>query len=290
MITSAAAAWSWTSNSYRFLVGGLLLLSSCASIGQSGDGVEQDFHVVAPSVDLREEVTQLMGVLLPQMSTAFRTPVEGTIFVTLTPDCESERVLRAPAFSTSEGIVVRDADPSKLAGYIGHELLHTVVRYRASFWNTLPIFLEEGICSLVELGLNGVQEIVIEGYLPRAMVEHFLGLRLQDLNSLERDQHVGTYRLAMYVVVLLGFDRIEELSHRACEEGHAVIPSEWVLEAVDQAESLRHSGRSTPLPSSVDPLFGKIEALGPRSETLTMQVDCNGHDFTSDAALRRGSP
>lgn len=220
-----------------------------------------------------------MGDLLPQITAAFGNPVGGTVFVEVVPDCRSALAKRSPAFSTSSGIVVYDMDPGRIAGILGHEIVHVVVHHRTSFWNTLPIVLEEGLCCLVDYGLTGTSKVVIEGYTPTVLVEHYLRLRLDDLNAQEGDEVRATYRMATYVAGLLGFERLEALARRAYSQGHAVIPTEWILAAVEEAEILRHSNDPLAPSSELDPLFGRIEASVPRTTTVTIRADFPGRKF-----------
>lgn len=218
-----------------------------------------------------------MGDLLPQIAAAFGDPVGDTVFVAVVPDCQSGQAQRSAALSSSSGILVYDTDPGRIAGTLGHEIVHMVVHYRTSFWNTLPILLEEGLCCLVDYGLSGASEVVLEGYVPTSVVEHYLGLRLDDLHAQEGDDARATYRMAAYLAGLLGFDRLEALARRADSEGHAVIPTEWILAAVEEVERLRHSDR--PPLSALDPLFGRIEAPVPRETTVRIRADFPGRAF-----------
>lgn len=264
------------------VLAGLLFLSSCASGERCED--RADFHVLAPSAELEGRVDRIMGDLLPQIAAAFGDPVGGTVFVAISPDCQSGQARRSAAISTSSGILVYDADPASLTGTLGHEIVHVVVSYRASFWNTLPVLLEEGLCCLVDHGLTGAREVVLDGYVPTSVVEHYLGFGFEDLQAQEGDDLHATYRVATYLAGLLGFDGLEALARRAHEEGHAVVPTEWALEAVERVERLRHLDPSVPPSSSLDPLFGRIEASVPREKTVRIRADFPGHEYETARA------
>ncbi len=237
-----------------------------------------DFRVLAPTVELHGKVAQIMDDLLPQIAAAFGNPVGETVFVAVAPDCQSAQ-LKSGAISGSGGILLYDTDPSRIVGNLGHEIVHVVVGDRPSCWNRLPVVLEEGLCCLVDYGLEGTDKVVLEGYMPTPVVEHYLGLSQRDLHSQEGDEIRATYRSATYMAGLLGFQRLEALCRRACGEGHALIPTEWILAALEEVEILRHSKDPAAPSSSVDPLFGRIEASVPRKTTITIRADFPGHEF-----------
>lgn len=256
---------------YRAALVALLLFPGCAS--HAGQGVAAQFHVLAPTGDLQRDATELTSKLLPQIAAAFGVPILEPVFVAVVPDSQSAWAKRAPAISTPYGILVFDTSPDQIAGHIGHEIVHTVTRYRRSHWNTLPIIVEEGLCTLVGYGLNGAKEVALDGEIPAAVVEHYLRLELEDLHLLEGDERTVAYLAATYIAGVLGFDKIQELSIAARKEGHALIPTDWILEAMEEAERVRRGDGSVPVESTTDPLFGRIETDITRETVARITVE-----------------
>lgn len=280
-----AAAGPWSSRfRSRLLLGGLLALSSCASIGRRGDRAQTRVHVLAPTIELEREMTRHVDALLPQIAAAFGDPMLGTVIVAAVPDHDSEQARPPYAVSGRNGIIVYDTDPERVVGHLGHELVHMVTHFRISPWNTLPSVLEEGLCCLVGYGLAGAREVVLEGALPRTLVEHFVNMSSEDRQAEELEDRQATDRCGTYLAGLLGFDRLEALTRRAHASGLVVVPTEWILEAVDEAESLRPLDRSGLPILGLDPLFGRIEATVPRKTTVRLSMSFDMRDQESDAS------
>ncbi len=286
-----AAARPWSSRfRSRLLLGGLLALSSCAASGRHGDRAQTRVHVLAPTYDLEREIARQVDALLPQIAAAFGDPELGTVIVAAVPDRDSEQARPPYATSRWNGIILYDTDPDSVPGHLGHELVHLVTHFRISSWNTLPVVLEEGLCCLVGYGLTGASEVEIHGYLPRILVEHFVNMSLRDLHAQELEDSQATGRCGTYLAGLLGFDRLEALTRRAHVAGHDVVPTAWILEAVDEAERLRPLDRSGSPTLSLDPLFGRIEAFVPRTKTVRLSARFDVPDQLLDAAPSERAP
>lgn len=257
----------------------LALLTSCSSSGRLERGEQAPFHVLAPTAQLQRDASSIVAEVLPEISRALDVPVTAPVFVAMMPECHSAQAKRANAIANSYGVIVYDASPEKLAGHIGHELVHTLARYRVSSWNTLPIVLEEGLCTLVGHGLSGAKQVVIEGYFPRPAIEQYLSTKLGDLHALEGEPLDAAYLAATYMAAVLGFSKLQELTQRAHAAGHATIPTPWVLNALEDVERLRHADGPEPAPHVVDPLFGVIETETTREQVVRIQVSFPDHPF-----------
>jgi hypothetical protein len=132
------------------------------------------------------------------------------------------------ASTLSSGITLYEKALQWVPGALAHEVVHWLLHWRESHWNTLPIVIEEG---LAQAAFHRFSETSPP---PRNLDEcdaaNLLRIAHEEYNTLP-DRRAVTYCGAA-IAKALGLDRLRALCLRAKAEGFQTIPAEWLLEAL----------------------------------------------------------
>lgn len=214
----------------RAPLGRLAVLSlafvACQFSGNTTDREPPSIEVDAPSEAACAEVTNVAGRLLPELEDQFGVRSRDLrIVVDLAATTETRG-----ASTSSAGITLFPIGMSWVSGALGHELVHWLLHWHDSYWNTLPIVLEEG---LAQLAFHKYSDIGISPDEPVLDAGTALSLTHEEYNSLE-DQRPATYT-GVLIAQRLGVSRLRGLAMRARAAGEVEIPSQWIIEALAEA-------------------------------------------------------
>jgi hypothetical protein len=115
-----------------------------------------------------------------------------------------------------------------LPGVIAHEIVHWLLHWNVSYWNTLPIVVEEGLAQ-IEFHKNTNTVVPIE----EADTQNpawALDLTHEQYNASE-NRRASTYT-GLHVAQQLGMDGLRSLALRAAKKNYETIPTAWIIEAL----------------------------------------------------------
>lgn len=254
--------------------GAALGLSSCAVFGTTNSVTTSGAEPFETCPVLQAEAEKRVEELTPWVGQLLETTPANRIPVAVDLSRRPERNGGPGAISSRDGIELYVVDPELISGIVTHEIAHMLMRHQESDWNTLPIVLEEGLCYLLEYGMNGYERVTFRGSLPDPVAEELVTMSLTEFNAQEDDASLSAVFMSMYLSASLGLAGLQELALEAERAGHATIPADAILEALRLAEDHRGIDASaTDDAWSVDPLFGAVAHGVERNESLQIRLD-----------------
>lgn len=200
----------------------LLLCFSCRGLHAPAGSTE--IRVVAPSEPLRAKVEAAAVLVVPALEAEFGV---GRGRLTITVDLSNPGESRG-ASTSSSGITLYEKALSWVPGVLAHEAVHWLLHWRESYWNTLPIVIEEG---LAQEAFHRFSETEPPRFsLDECNIATVLGISHEGYNALP-DKRVATYCGAA-IAQALGREQLRDLCRRAQAKGFPTIPADWVLEAL----------------------------------------------------------
>jgi hypothetical protein len=144
--------------------------------------------------------------------------------------------------TNSSGITLYPIAIPWILGVLAHEAVHWLLHWHDSYWNALPIVLEEG---LAHLAFHKYTNTRVTYYsLSYLQIRQLLELSLEDYNAMN-ESRVAIYT-GVYIVRLLGLESIRELLLRARDAGREKIPVPWIIDAMLKADPVRREAASNP--------------------------------------------
>jgi len=208
----------------RLLLG--VVFVACQGHPTAADRPPSSISVEAPSEETRLAVAAAAARILPGLEGEFGV---GSGHLRIVVDLSSTTETRGGSTS-SEGITLFERSLPWLSGVLAHEAVHWLLHWQDSYWNTLPIAIEEGLAQLAFHKYSDTEPPLEEATLDAVSV---LSISHEEYNCLQ-DKRPATYTGAL-IAQRVGVDRLRRLAMRAREAGETAIPHEWIVQALTEA-------------------------------------------------------